>query len=85
VGITVGLDAQPHIAPLDHNAAMARHHATAKSQIGQSLVITGKNALQGGALGFCKAHKFLSFLLSGGRAIAWPENILVQQINLSTP
>jgi hypothetical protein len=64
---------------------MAGHHATAKSQISQSLVITGKNALQCGALGFCKAHNFLAFFLSSGRAIAWPENILVQQINLSTP
>jgi hypothetical protein len=30
-------------------------------------------------------HNFLAFFLSSGRAIAWPENILVQQINLSTP
>ena len=85
MGVTVGLDAQPHVAPLDHDAAMARHHATAKSQISQSLVITGKNALQCGALGFCKTHDFLAFFLSNGPAIAWPENILVQQINLSTP
>jgi hypothetical protein len=84
VGVAVELDPEPHTGPPDHNAIVRGHHAPAKSQIGQALVVTGINTLQGDTLGFCEAHKILAFWFTAGR-VAGLGIILVQQINLSTP